>query len=210
VIDWGVSVEHLITEGFEYYNISYTPPVVEKFSFFARELERWNRRINLTAKRPAESIVCELLYDSLFLFSMIRGASSALDMGSGGGILAIPLAILDTTMQVFSVDSTLKKIQFQRHIIRSLSLENLSCIHGRIESLDPLHVDALLTKGFGSTRLILQKGGRHLKETGVAYLLKGRTEKEVGYPGFSLERVTRYRLPKSSKEYQLFVYKKVS
>ena len=203
-------MEDLIREAFEYYSISYTPPIVEKFSFYLHELERWNRHVNLTAKGPVESIIYELLYDSLFLFNEIGGPSSALDMGSGSGILALPLAILDKAVRVFSVDKTLKKIQFQRHVKRSLGLENLSCVHGRIESLDPLHVDALLAKGFGSTEVILGKGGRHLMEKGAAYLLKGRAEKEVTYPGFSLVRVVRYRLPRSSKEYQLFVYKKVS
>jgi 16S rRNA (guanine527-N7)-methyltransferase len=167
-------------------------------------------RVNLTAKRPIEWVVRELLYDTFFLCSIIKGTPSVLDMGSGSGILGIPLAILDEGMQVFSVDRTLRKIQFQRHVKRSLKLNDLYLIHGRIESLEPLNVDALLSKGFGSTRLILQKGGAHLKEKGAAYLLKGRTERGDSYQGFFLEHVSQYRLPKSPKEYQLFVYKKVS
>ena len=205
-----MSAESLITEGLDYFNIPHTVVMVEKLSFFIHELEHWNKYVNLTAKRPIEWIVRELLYDAFFLCSIIRGTPSALDMGSGSGILAIPLAILDEIAQVSSVDRTLKKIQFQRHVKRSLDLNNLSLIHGRIESLEPLRVDALLAKGFGPTRLILQEGGRHLNETGVVYLLKGRTEGRGTYPGFSLERATQYRLPGNSKEYQLFVYKKVS
>lgn len=202
-------VERLITEGLDHFGISYTPATVEKLSFYTHELGRWNTRVNLTAKRPVEWVIQELLYDTFFLSSTIRDTLSVLDMGSGSGILAIPLAILDQAMRVFSVDKTLKKIQFQRHVKRSLNLDNLFLIHGRIETLEPLHVDALLSKGFGSTRLILQKGGNHLTRGGTAYLLKGRTEKGGGYPGFFLERATRYGLPKSSKEYQLFAYKKV-
>jgi 16S rRNA (guanine527-N7)-methyltransferase len=205
-----MSLEILITEGLEYFSTPYSPAAVEKLAFYMHELERWNTRVNLTAKRPMEWVVQELLYDTFFLCSMIRGTRSALDMGSGGGILAIPLAILDEEMEVVSVDRTLKKIQFQRHIKRNLGLDNLRLIHGRIESLEPLRVDALLTKGFGSTRLILQEGGRHLKEAGTAYLLKGRLERECQYPGFTLKRKMRYRLPNNPKEYQLFVYKKVS
>ena len=196
--------------GLDYFGISYTPAVVEKLSLFVHELERWNRRVNLTARRPVEWVVHELLYDTFFLRGLIKDASSVLDMGSGGGVLAIPLAILDETMEVISVDRTLKKIQFQRHIKRNLGLDNLHLIHGRIESLEPLHVDALLTKGFGSTRLILQQSARHLKGAGTAYLLKGRSERECQYPGFTLERKMGYRLPNNPKEYQLFVYKKVS
>ena len=204
-----ISVESLITEGLDYFGIPYAPATVQKLSFYMHELMRWNTRVNLTAKRPVESIVLEFLYDAFFLHSMIRGTPSALDMGSGSGILAIPLAILDEAIQVFSVDSTLKKIQFQRHVKRGLKLNNLSLIHGRIEILEPLNVDALLAKAFGPTRLTLQKGGRHLKQMGTAYLLKGRTEREGTCPGFSLEHAIQYRLPNNPKEYQLFVYKKV-
>lgn len=203
-------MESLITKGLNNFGISYTPVTVERLSFFTHELERWNRSFNLTAKRQVEGVIRELLYDAFFLFTMVKGMPSALDMGSGSGILAIPLAILDQTMQLFSVDRTLRKIQFQRHIKRGLALGNVSIIHGRIENLEPLAVDTLVTKGFGSTGVILQKGGRHLKDSGEAYLLKGRTEKADAYPGFSLERMMQYRLPGSPKEYQLFVYKKVS
>jgi hypothetical protein len=45
---------------------------------------------------------------------------------------------------------------------------------------------------------------------GTAYLLKGRTERAGACPGFSLEHAMQYRLPDNPKEYQLFVYKKVS
>jgi 16S rRNA (guanine527-N7)-methyltransferase len=204
-----MSVESLITEGLNYFSVTFTHAMVEKLSFYTHELGRWNMRVNLTAKRPIEWVVRELLYDTFFLCSIIKGTPSVLDMGSGSGILGIPLAILDEGMQVFSVDKTLKKIQFQRHVKRSLKLNELSLIHGRIESLEPLEVDALLSKGFGSTGLILQKGGAHLKEKGAAYLLKGRTERGGSYQGFFLEHVSQYRLPKSPKEYQLFVYKKV-
>ena len=205
-----MSVESLIAEGLDYYSIAFTPAMVEKLSFYMHELGRWNMRVNLTAKRPIEWVVQELLYDSIFLCSIIKGTPSVLDMGSGSGILAIPLAILDEEMQVVSVDRTLRKIQFQRHVKRNLQLNNLALIHGRIESLVSLDVNALLSKGFGSTRLILQKGGAHLKERGAAYLLKGDTERGDSYQGFFLEHVSRYRLPKSPKVYQLFVYKKVS
>ena len=205
-----MSVEDLIKEGLEHFAISHTPVMVEKLSFFVQELERWNTRVNLTARHPVEWMIRELLCDTFFLFDIIRGAASALDVGSGSGILAIPIAILDGRMQLFSVDRTLRKIQFQRHIKRSLDLTGLTPIHGRIEGLELLAVDALLAKGFGPAPVILGKGGLHLKEGGFAYLLKGRTEKESVHAGFSLEQVLPYRLPGSSKEYRLFVYKKVS
>ncbi len=204
------TIEILITEGLDYFCISYTTAMVGKLSLFVSELEDWNRHLNLTGMRQVESIIRELLYDAFFLCSHIRGTLSVLDMGSGSGVLAVPLAILDESMEVVSVDRTLKKIQFQRHVKRRLGLRGLRLVHGRVESLKPFLVEALLVKGFGSAGLVLQQGGIHLREEGRAYLLKGRSEEEGRYPGFVLERKMAYRLPNNPKEYQLFVYKKVS
>ncbi len=203
------AVERLIADGLDHFSISYGSDTMEKLLFYVHELERWNTRVNLTAKRPVEWMIRELLYDAFFLGSLITGARSALDMGSGSGILAIPLAILYERMQLFSVDKTLRKIQFQRHVQRGLKLDNLSIIHDRIECVEPLKVDALLSKGFGSTSLILQKGGEHLNSSGAAYLLKGRTGTADVYPGFLLREVKQYQLPENPKEYQLFIYEKM-
>ena len=210
VEEQGMKVERLITEGLDHFSIIHTPANIEKLLFFMQELERWNRHVNLTARHPIEWMVRELLYDAFFLFDAIEGASSVLDVGSGSGILAIPIALLESRMQVFSVDRTLRKIQFQRHIKRGLDIVGLNPIHGRVEELSPLQVDALLAKGFGPARSILEKAGPHLKKGGRAFLLKGRSEKACTHEGFSLEQTTSYTLPGSPKDYRLFTYKKVS
>ncbi|HVN24626.1 MAG TPA: RsmG family class I SAM-dependent methyltransferase [Syntrophorhabdales bacterium] len=204
------SSETLIQQGLGFFSIVHSPSTVEKLSIYMQELDRWNRRVNLTAKRPVEWVIRELLYDAFFLSSVIKDVRVAVDIGSGNGILALTLAIIDETMQMFSVDKSLRKIQFQRHIKRSLKLPNLSLIQGRIESLEPLCVDALLSKGFGSSSLILKTGGKHLNEGGAAYLLKGLTERAGAFPGFHLETARHYRLPENPKEYQLFVYRKMA
>ncbi len=205
-----MSPERLIAEGLDHFAIPHTPLLVENLSFYMHELERWNRQVNLTARRPIDWIIRKLLYDAFFLFSIIRGPVSALDAGSGSGILAIPMVMLDERMKLVSVDRTLRKVQFQKHIKRSLHLATLTPIHGRVEDLEPLALDALLAKGLGPTRLILEKAGKHLRDEGRAYLLKGGTEEEAFIPGFSLDQMLPYRLPASPKEYRLFVYKKVS
>ncbi len=202
-------IQKLITEGLNHFNISYSPQMIEKLFTYLHELHHWNTRVNLTARRPLEWVIRELLYDSFFLCSALGGPSSALDMGSGSGVLALPIAILNESVKVFSVDRSLRKIQFQRHIKRILEIENVSLIHARIETLEPLDVDALVSKGFGTAKLILDKGGKHIKAEGAAYLLKGPAESGGAVPGFVLEEVRRYGLPRTAKEYRLFIYRKI-
>lgn len=133
---------------------------------------------------------------------------SVLDLGSGSGILAIPIAILNENFKIISVDKSLKKIQFQRHIKRTMHLKNFVALHGRIETLDPIEADALIVKGFGSIEAILEKGGRHIRTGGCAFVLKGKGEDQIIYQGFELDYVMPYVLPVSNREYRLFVYRK--
>src|SRR5208283_3521766 len=126
-------------------------------------------------------------------------------------VVSVPLAILNPTKRVFSVDKSLKKTQFQRHVKRLLGLGGLEIIRGRIEDVSPLHVEALVAKAFGPTSSILAKGGRHLAAGGSAFIVKGRSEGPSSeHRGFLLEKVVPYSLPKGDKTYQLFIYKKVS
>jgi 16S rRNA G527 N7-methylase RsmG len=117
---------------------------------------------------------------------------------------------MDTTGDIFSMDKSLKKIQFQRHIKRALHLDRFSPIHGRSEELTPIGIDCLIVKAFGSISEILGKGGKHIRPGGRALILKGEKEKPAEQKGFVLENTIGYELPVISKSYKLYIYKKVS
>lgn len=183
---------------------------IRDLSFYTAELERWNRKINLSGKRTGREIVVDLLLDAFFVYRHVCGESrSVLDMGSGAGVISIPFAILDRTLRVVSVDASTKKMHFQRHVKRALMLDNLALFASRIEDLEPQGVEAVVAKAFGPTVDALNKAGRHLCDEGRVILLKGRYEPEMDVTGFLLEETLRYRLPGSTKEYKLLTYKKV-
>lgn len=182
---------------------------IRDLSFYAAELERWNRKMNLTGKQTGEAIVSDLLYDAFFVFCQIRNTKSVLDMGSGAGILSVCFAILNRGLHVVSVDASTKKIQFQRHIKRALGLDNIRLCPSRIENLEPQGVDAVVAKAFGPTEDVLRKAARHLSPNGEIFLVKGKSEPETEFPGFALKAAVRYRLSGSAKEFKLITYKKV-
>ena len=82
------------------------------------ELLRWNKKINLTSIRNKDSALEKHLLDSLTLLKHVKRGESFLDVGSGGGLPGIPVAIADRTLQLVSVDSVGKKINFQKHTNR--------------------------------------------------------------------------------------------
>ena len=203
-----MGLETIVEHGLMSFGISFEEAIVKALSVYVSELKKWNERINLVGLKDEQPIVSELLYDAFFLHGYVKGSESILDMGSGAGILAIPLKILNKEMKVFSIDKTLKKIQFQRHIQRTLKFDNFFPIHGRIEFLEMLDVQCLVVKAFGSITDILTKGGGHIIKGGQAFLLKGKTQQAENVDGFVLENYIQYTLPDSLKARSLFVYRK--
>ena len=203
-----MTLETIVEHGLVSFDVSFSEPVIKSLCLYITELTKWNKRINLVGLNDGESIVRELLYDAFFLHGYVKGSESALDMGSGAGVLAIPLKILNQEMKIFSVDKTLKKIQFQRHIRRTLKFNNFFPIHGRIESCEPINVQSLAAKAFGSITDILTKGGGHVRNGGHVFLLRGESQAHEGIDGFILEEVIPYTLPDSIKNRTLFIYKK--
>ena len=205
-----MKVEKNIREGLAHFHIDCDEMATKELLFYMEELMRWNKKVNLTGIQNIERAIQELLYDTFFLKRYVQNDHSILDLGSGSGILGIPLSIMNDIVYVFSIDKSLRKIQFQRHIKRMLHLDRFTPIHGRVEETSPIGVDSLIVKAFGSIPDILEKGGIHIKPGGRALILKGEKEKPLEREGFFLENTIGYKLPVISKPYKLFIYKKVS
>jgi len=203
-----MDLERLVREGLRFFSISHDLKAVDKLSLYVRELDRWNARINLTGLKQPERIIKELLYDAFFLCTRLKGIESLLDLGSGSGILGIPVKILNERIAVFSVDKSMKKIQFQRHMKRAVPLKEFYPIHGRAEALEPVGVEALVAKGFGAIDRILETGGGHIKSGGSALILKAKQDQPLEHAGFALEEMSPYSLPENDREYKFFVYRK--
>ncbi len=190
--------------------------VIEKEILFLDELLRWNQQINLTSIRNRNEAIEKHLLDSLLLLPHIKGAKRLLDIGSGGGLPGIPLAIAEPSLQVVSVDSVGKKINFQKHIKRLLKLNNLSVIQSRIENLlqiNPVQekYDLVVSRAFSSLDTFIPYADQWLKPGGRLLAMKGpegseelaaASEVMVQY-GFSDQVISTYALPFSHAERQL-------
>jgi 16S rRNA (guanine527-N7)-methyltransferase len=204
------SIEETIRRTMEVHQIEPDPAITADLSAYVRELERWNRRMNLTGLQKAEAVIQRLISDALFLHTVIPRQGSVLDLGSGAGILAVPLAVLNRSRRVFSMDKSLKKAQFQRHVKRLLSLANMEMFQGRAEDLAPVDADILVAKAFGPVSQILRLGRRHLSPAALVFLVRGGREEASEEEAFVLENVRHYGSPEGARTYQLFIYKKVT
>ena len=109
----------------------------EKLLAFARLLIKWNKVYNLTAIRDEAQVVTHHLLDSLSVLPHMGGIDRLVDVGSGGGLPGVVLAICRPDLQVDSVETVQKKATFQNQAKIELNLPNFRADHARIEAWQP-------------------------------------------------------------------------
>jgi len=155
----------------------------DKFEALLDELERWNRKVNLTAIRDREEMVTAHLEDSLSAWPLLRGRR-ILDVGTGAGFPGLPLAIVDPQREFHLIDSNSRKIQFVQHVTSLLGLDNVTAVKARVEGYAPgYRFDTVIARALASLPKLVKIAGHHVGEDGVFVALKGR------YPGKELEQM---------------------
>ena len=146
--------------------------VQHKLLAFRDLLLKWNRTYNLTALRDPEQVVSHHLLDSLAILPHV-GGGALLDVGSGGGLPGIPLAIARPELAVTLVDAVQKKTTFLQQAAIELGLKNVAVHHARVEEMRGQYAQissrafADLARLVGLTRHLLEPGGRWLAMKGV-------------------------------------------
>ena len=101
-------------------------------------LVKWNKAYNLTAVRDPDEMVSRHLLDSLSVVPFVASAGDTwLDVGSGGGMPGVPLAILFPERHFTLLDSNGKKTRFLTQVKIELQLANLDVVHSRVEAFRP-------------------------------------------------------------------------
>ena len=188
--------------------LALTAETAGKLLAYAALLGKWNKTYNLTAVRDASRLVGRHVLDSLAVLPYVA-ATPLLDVGSGGGLPGIPLAIVRPQLAVTLVDSNSKKTAFQRQAVIELGLANVTVHGGRIEDWQPAAPFAqIVSRAFaeladfvGLTRHLLAPGGRWLAMKGV------RPDAEIARlpAGVDVEAVHRLHVPAVDGERHLVI-----
>lgn len=101
---------------------------------FVELLLKWNKVYNLTGVRGADEVVDRHFVESFALRPLLEGSHVA-DVGSGGGLPGLPLAIVEPERRFTLIESRAKRVRFLRHAIAELGLANTEVAHGRAEDL---------------------------------------------------------------------------
>lgn len=192
---------------------------LRQFGQFVSLLTRWNAIHNLTAVDTPQRVVTHHLLDSLAILPTLQRFASTtspslLDVGSGGGLPGIPLAIARGQWANTLIDKVAKKVAFMTQAKVELGLANMEPVHGRVESLSrSVQFDLIVSRAFSSLAEFTRLTQGLLAPDGAWIAMKGvfpeaeleelaRTE-----PSVELIETVRLDVPRLAAERHLLVLK---
>jgi 16S rRNA (guanine527-N7)-methyltransferase len=162
---------------------------------------KWNKVYNLTALRDPASVLTHHLLDSLAAIAPLQrewaGKGRLLDVGSGGGLPGVVIAIMRPDLEVSCLDAVAKKAAFVRQVAAELELPSLRGLHARVESLTGSY-EVISSRAFASLPDFF-KGSNHLLAPGGVWLaMKGKvpTDELAALPeGIEVFHVEQLQVP---------------
>lgn len=168
----------LLQKGISALDMTLSTEQQRKLLAYVALMEKWNRTYNLTALRQPEQMLTHHILDSLSVVTAFAGAKNVLDVGAGGGLPGIVLAIWAQEafpdMKIALVDTVHKKTAFLTQVKAELGLNNVTVYTARVEALQvPELFDVITSRAFADLNDFIQ-WSQHLLATGGHFLsMKG-------------------------------------
>ncbi len=174
--------EGLLALGIEDLGLQLSPINIANLELFLQEMGRWNQVHNLTAIEGEKDSIRLHLIDSIAVLPVLRqflnGPSPRIaDLGSGGGLPAIPIAIVQPEWQISLIETIRKKTAFLQHVRGKLKLKNIEVLCERVEDAalqQPAQFDAVISRAFTNLARFLDLSLPFLRPGGLVFAMKAR------------------------------------
>ncbi len=173
-----LNLEEGLRSGAKSLNLDLSDEQIQRLLGYMALIQKWTKVYNLTAVRDPADMLTHHLLDSLTAIVPLSRHTQGqprkvLDVGSGGGLPGVVLAICMPELNVTCVDTVAKKAAFVQQVAVSLKLPNLRGIHARVESLtDPY--DVICSRAFAALPDFVTWSRSALAEGGVWMAMKGK------------------------------------
>lgn len=145
----------------------------QQFIHFLELLQKWNRVFNLTSLDSPQELVYLHILDSLTIYPQLQG-KRMLDVGSGGGLPGIPLAIADPDKTWVLLDKSQKKTRFLLQVVAELGLKNVTVACSRCEDFQTeAGFDSIISRAFGTIKLFIETTKHLIGPKGYFLAMKG-------------------------------------
>ena len=181
-----------LAAGIAQMRLDISPAQQQKLLDYLALLQKWNKTYNLTALRDPAQMISHHLLDSLTILPYLANAQSMIDVGSGGGMPAIPAAICRPDLRITMVDANSKKTTFLRQAIIELGLDNAAVSNSRVEDWRDNQANIVTSRAIAELADFVRLTRHLLGENGHWVAMKGV------YPQDEL-----FRLPENVAAYQI-------
>jgi len=190
------------------YEIELPRDCVERLDQFCQLLWDWNQKLNLTRHTDLDTFISRDLTDSLQLAQLLSANENTLDIGSGGGVPGVVLAVIRPDLKISLSESVGKKAAALETIVRELNLPT-PVHHRRAEHvLEDAHYDVLVARAVGPLWKMLKWFEPHWKSIGRLLAIKGprwvEERGEARHRGYlqslQLRRAVSYSMPGTDSE----------
>ena len=173
----------LLNEGAAKLTISLSTRQIDKLLDYLALLVKWNSVYNLTSVRDPQQMVIQHLLDAMSALFAFKGAKKVLDVGTGGGLPGIVIAIwameAEPEMQVHLIDTVKKKTAFLTQVKAELGLEQVTVHSGHVEKLVSENTfDVITSRAFAELIDFVKLSGHLLEQDGSMIALKGKMPDE--------------------------------
>jgi 16S rRNA (guanine527-N7)-methyltransferase len=169
----------VLAEGISEMDLNVSPAQQEKLMDYLALMFKWNSVYNLTSLRDPMQMVTHHLLDSLAAVPAFAEARNVLDVGSGGGLPGIVLAIVRPDMKVSMIDTVHKKTAFLTQVKAELGLANVTIYTARVEQLQVSDkFDVITSRAFADLSDFVNWSSHLLAEQGRYIALKGVAPQE--------------------------------
>ena len=176
----------LLSLGIEDLGLNLSSENIANLELFLQEMGRWNQVHNLTAIEGENNSVRLHLIDSITVLPVMRQFlklqnPKIADLGSGGGLPAIPIAILQPDWQLTLIEAVRKKTAFLQHVRGKLGLKNIEVLSERVEMVaksQPGQFDAVISRAFTNLAHFLELALPLLKPNGLVFAMKAKRADE--------------------------------
>jgi 16S rRNA (guanine527-N7)-methyltransferase len=169
-----------LAAGLDALGLALPPPAIDRLLAYQALLARWNTVYNLTAVRDPAQMLAQHLLDSLAVVGPLQRRrplpGRLLDVGSGGGLPGVVLAIALPGWQVTCLDAVAKKARFVQQAAAELGLANLHAVHARVEkpAVGEGSFDVIVSRAFAALADFVALSRARLAPGGLWLAMKGR------------------------------------
>lgn len=193
---------------------------IKKFYEYMLLLKDWNEKINLTAITEEKDIIIKHFIDSLTINKYLKDNEKVIDVGTGAGFPGIPIKIINDEINMDLLDSLNKRINFLNEVKEKCEIENINCIHSRIEDFaikNREKYDVATSRAVAKLAVLLEYLLPVVKKDGICICMKSnKAEEEIKEAkkaleilGGKIEKTEEFLLPGTDIERTIIIVRKV-